>query len=214
MPLKCVISVFQWEPEKPAYQLAVVPWQGPFHISFNAQQNVITIYRFFFEPLYRAIFGNRKVLAKKPKPYRISTLITATFGGWLLVRDVVLNQFGTAYKNTEFVVLQHVLEEIVPLVFFFYPVVFWGGNYDEYQSALCRAAVMFIIHCRRHYDKATLCQISDMAYHETNVPTISLVERTILSSLTEKKVETFHSLLRRYMYIGKNCFVKKKFLQI
>ncbi|XP_032235021.1 uncharacterized protein LOC5510080 [Nematostella vectensis] len=57
--------------------------------------------------------------------------------------------------------------------------------------------MMFVIHCRRHYDQATLAQLSDMLYHKHQMPALARVEGTILSALTEKKVETFHSLLRR-----------------
>lgn len=188
----------QWQPDvNPRFQLSIIPWQGPFHVSFNAQQNVVTIYRFLFEPMYKFIFGQRKKLAKKPKPWRISTLLTACFGGWLLIRQSVLNQFGSSYKSTEFIILMHILEEIVPLVFYFYPVIFRKGNYQEYKDALIRMEIMFIIHCRRHYDKATLAQLSDLRHHEINIPQLVNVEKESLNYLTEKKVEIFHSILRR-----------------
>lgn len=176
--------------------MSVVPWQGPFHVSFNAQQNVVVIYRCLFEPLYKAIFGERKKLAKKPKPYRISTLITACFGGWQMIRETVLQHFGQRYKDLQYAMLLHLLDEVVPLVFYFYTVVFRGGNYDFYKSALHRMAVLFIIHCRRHYDKATLCQLSDMLHNENN-QAMHDVQRSFLNILTEKKVEIFHSVLRR-----------------
>lgn len=193
------VVFLQWQPNiNPTSQLSIIPWQGPFHVSFNAQQNVITIYRFLFEPMYKAIFGQRKVLAKKPKPYRISTLLTACFGGWLLIRESVIAHFGSSYKSTEFLILIHILEEIVPLVFYFYPVIFRKGNYQEYKDSLVRMAIMFIIHCRRHYDKATIAQLSDLKHYETNIPLLEQVQKEALNSLTEKKVEVFHSILRRY----------------
>lgn len=188
----------QWKAQdNPRFQLSIIPWQGPFHVSFNAQQNVVTIYRFLFEPMYKFIFGQRKKLAKKPKPWRISTLLTACFGGWLQIRETVMDQFGSYYKSTEFLMLMHILDEIVPLVFYFYPVVFRKGNYQEYKDALTRMAIMFIIHCRRHYDKATLAQLSDLRHQELNIPGLVNNEKDSLNSLTEKKVEIFHSVLRR-----------------
>lgn len=93
----------------------------------------------------------------------------------------------------------HILEEIVPLVFYFYPVIFRKGNYQEYKDALIRMAIMFIIHCRQHYDKATLAQLSDLRHQEINIPQLVNVEKESLNSLTEKKVEIFHSILRRYI---------------
>ena len=154
------------------------------------------MYRFFFEPLYKAIFGQRKILAKKPKPFRISTLITSCFGGWLIVRDTILSHFGPKYKSTEYVAMVHILDEVVPLVFHFYPVIFRSGDYAMYKSSLIRLAMLFLVHHRRHYDKATLAQISDMLHHEHAVPALFDTERTALNGLTEKKVEVFHSLLR------------------
>ena len=179
----------------PSHLISLVPWQGPFHISFNAQQNVVKMYRFLFEPLYKAIFGQRKVLAKKLKPFRITTLITACFGGWLLIRNTVLQHFGEHYKSTEYTLLLYVMDEVVPLLFHFYPVIFRSGNYESYKEALVRVAVLFIIHRRRHYDKATLCQLSDMIHLE-NLASFHNVQRST-NVLTEKKVEIFHSLLRR-----------------
>lgn len=180
----------------PNHLMSLVPWQGPFHISFNAQQNVVKMYRFLFEPLYKSIFGQRKVLAKKPKPFRISTLITACFGGWLLIRNTVLQHFGVKYKCVEYNMLVFILEEVVPLVYHFYPVILRGGDYQCYKKALYRMAVLFIIHRRRHYDKATLCQLSDMIYHDS-INLMNNVHKTTVNIFTEKKVEIFHSILRR-----------------
>ena len=147
--------------------------------------------------MYKFIFGQQKKLAKKKKPWRISTLLTACFGGWLLIRQTVINQFGKSYKSTEFLILMHILEEVIPLVFYFYPVIFRKGFYKEYKNTLIRMAIMFIIHRRRHYDKATLAQLSDLRHQETNIPEMFNAEKECLNSLTEKKVEIFHSVLRR-----------------
>jgi len=56
---------------------------------------------------------------------------------------------------------------------------------------------MFIIHCRRHYDKATIAQLSDMQHQEVTIPLLHNIEKLTLNSLSEKKVEIFHSVLRR-----------------
>lgn len=156
------------------------------------------MYHFVFEPLYKSVFGQRKVLAKKPKPWRISTLLTACFGGWLLIKDTVMSHFGNECRNTEYIFLVHLLDEIVPLVYYFYPVIIRKGDYDKYVDAMARLSIMFIIHCRRHYDKATLAQLSDLIHHKTSIPLLHQLEREALNCLTEEKVEIFHSLLRRY----------------
>ena len=130
------------ENENPLLQ-SEVPWQGPFHVSYNAQQNIVTLNHAFFEQLYNAVFGPKKPLAKKPKPYRISTLITMAFGGWTVVRDVVLEKFQNC-KDTQYVYLLNLLDELVPLAYYFYPVIFRSGNFDLYMEFLQHFALMFI----------------------------------------------------------------------
>lgn len=157
-------------------------------------------FRCFFEKLYKSLFGARKVLAKKPRPYRISTLIITAFGGWLHVKDAVLPAFGQC-KDPEFVFLVFLLDELVPLVFFFYSVIFRGGDHNKWLEAMMRLALMFIIQRRRHYDKATLCQLSDLVHHKSlAMPHFSEIFEQALNELTEKKVEVFHSILRRYKH--------------
>ncbi|KXJ13792.1 Retrovirus-related Pol polyprotein from transposon 297 [Exaiptasia diaphana] len=68
---------------------------------------------------------------------------------------------------------------------------FIKGCYKEYKDALIRMAIMFIIHRRRHYDKATLAQLSELGHHETNIPGMFNAEKEYLNSQTEKKVEIF-----------------------
>ena len=177
--------------------LSEVPWQGPFHVSYNAQQNIVILNHAFFEQLYKAVFGPKKPLAKKPKPYRISTLITMAFGGWMVVRDVVLEKFDNC-KDTEYIYLLNLLDELVPLAFYFYPVIFRSGNFDLHMEFLQHFALMFICQRGRHYDKATLSQISDILFHQKEVPSLHALSKDHLNILSEKKVEIMHSLLRRY----------------
>jgi len=61
-----------------------------------------------------------------------------------------------------------------------------------------RLALMFVIQRRRHYDKATLCQLSDLVHQKSlAIPNLLEILKHSLNELTEKKVEVFHSLLRR-----------------
>jgi len=115
-----------------------------------------------------------------------------------MIRNTILGHFGNRYKNTEYAALIYLLDEVVPLVFYFYPVIFRASNYEMYKTCLARVALVFIIHCRRHYDKATLAQISDILYHELVSPDLKDVTNAGLNVFTEKKVEVFHSVLRRY----------------
>ncbi|KAL9961091.1 hypothetical protein ACROYT_G029973 [Oculina patagonica] len=128
----------------PYFLLSIVPWQGPFHIYLNAQEDVVTNFRCFFEELHKYLFGQRKVLPKKPKPYRISTLISAAFGGWLMIKTTVLTAFGQC-KDPEYVMLIFLLDELVPLVFYFYSVIFRGGDQAKWLHAMVRLSLMFIV---------------------------------------------------------------------
>ena len=56
---------------------------------------------------------------------------------------------------------------------------------------------IFISWQRRHYNKSTLSLLSDMAYQKTFHPAYYQVKLKWLSIFTEKKVEIFHSLLRK-----------------
>ncbi|KAM7427560.1 hypothetical protein ABFA07_021324 [Porites harrisoni] len=189
--------ICQWKPDvDPDRVLSVVPWQGPFHICLNSQEDVVANFRCFFEKLYKHLFSQRKVLPSKPKPHRISTLITTAFGGWLTVKTAVLPAFGQC-KDPEYVLLVFLLDELVPLVFYFYSVIFRGGDQRKWVDAMIRLALMFIIQRRRHYDKAILCQLSDLVHQQEAIPNFQELLEQWLNELTEKEVEVFHSLLRR-----------------
>ena len=96
--------------------------------------------------------------AQKPKPHQISTLTTPAFGGWLIIPDAVIQQFGQTCKDTECVLLFHLLDEVLPLVFYFYCTVSRGGDFDMWLAATFQMALVFITFKRKNYDKATLCQ--------------------------------------------------------
>ena len=74
---------------------------------------------------------------------------------------------------------------------------FRGGDFDHWLEAPLRVSLMFITFRRRNYDKATLCQLSDVIHHLKENAEVSSTIREFLQTLTEKKVEIFHSVLRR-----------------
>ena len=125
--------------------------------------------------------------------FRLSSL-QHLVDGWL--KTAVLPEFGQC-KDPEYVLLVFLLDELVPLVFYFYSVIFRGGDQRKWVDAMIRLALMFIIQRRRHYDKATLCQLSDLVHQQEAIPNFQELLEQWLNELTEKKVEVFHSLLRR-----------------
>ena len=96
----------------------IVPEQGPFHVYLNATEDVILIFKFFFNEMYKFVFGG--ILPEKPKPFRCSLCITAAVLGWILVRDKVLPKFGLC-KSHEFACILYLLDHVVPLVIFSLP---------------------------------------------------------------------------------------------
>ena len=84
---------------------------------FKFIEDVVLIFKFFFDGLYNFVVGG--ILPQKPKPFRCSLCITAAFLGWVLIRDKVLPKFGLC-KSHEFTSVLYLLDHVVPLVFFHY----------------------------------------------------------------------------------------------
>ena len=125
----------------------------------------------------------------------MTTLLAALFGGWLIVREDVLCLFGVC-KNIEFLALRHLLDELTPLVFYFYVTIHRGSRYELWQESILRMAVVFIVQQRHNYNKAMLSVISGHIHHETVAPGWKSTFSSYMNVFSEKKVETFHSLLR------------------
>ena len=64
------------------------------------------------------------------------TLTTVAFGAWSIVRDQVLRLFGPLYKDPEYMLLLHLFDELLPLLFFLYNTVFQGGDFDHWLEVL------------------------------------------------------------------------------
>ena len=126
--------------------LSMVPKQGPFHVTLNVQEDNVQIYHFVLSQVYRETFGSE--LPHKPKPFRINLLLNAIFLGWLQLRTKVqtkvLQKFQLC-KDIEFACILHLLDEVIPLSFFHYPVIFRSGNLSSYVPVMLRFALLFII---------------------------------------------------------------------
>lgn len=101
---------------------------------------------------------------------------------------MILEQFGNC-KDQQYVMLLHFLDEISCIDFFLYTVIFRGGEFDTWLHALFRVAMVFIIFNRRNYNKATLCQLSDLLFHLTDNPDMANNFQNHLEVFTEKKIE-------------------------
>lgn len=65
-------------------------------------------------------------------------------------------------------------------------------------AATFRMALVFITFTRKNYNKATLCQLSDILYNAAENEHLVDNIKQQLNAFTEKKVEVFHSVLRRF----------------
>ena len=52
---------------------SVIPEQGQFHVSLNAAEDAVTIFKHFFEKLFMTVFGTD--LPHKPRPYKVTPLL-------------------------------------------------------------------------------------------------------------------------------------------
>ena len=85
--------IYYNNPSVPSALKNVVPFTGPLYITLNARECVLLNLYQVFADLYSFLFGKKAKLAKKPKQWRISLLLEVIYGGWTLVRDIVLPVF-------------------------------------------------------------------------------------------------------------------------
>lgn len=138
----------QWTDDQPAFIRQLKPQQGPLHVLLNSQEDLVKVHHALFSELYTACFGQHAKLAKKPKPFRISSLVAIAFGGWLQVREMVIEALRPIQKDPEVQALLYLLEELVPLVITYDNVNFRGGQYNRWKEATTRLGSMFIVQKR------------------------------------------------------------------
>ena len=174
----------------------VVPLIGPLHISLNARECVLLNFHQVFADLYSFLFGRKAKLAKKPKPWRISLLLEVMYGGWTLVRDMIMSVFCKC-KDVQFLTLVNLLDNYIPLVLSIYSIIFKCNKYDLFFKSLLNIWVMFVLFRRRHYNKALLIMLSTFLHWQGNAPSMFETIREHLAAFDEYPVENFHSVLRR-----------------
>jgi hypothetical protein len=59
----------------PEQILHIVPMIGPLHVSLNSRETVFLLNYQFVDKFFHEVFGHRKILAKKPKAYKINLLL-------------------------------------------------------------------------------------------------------------------------------------------
>jgi hypothetical protein len=119
----------------PSFITAFLPIMGPLHVSLNGRELVFKENSFLFNDIYKGLFGNRKDLGKKPRPWRIDLILHIMRMAWLDIDDIVYSKFGRTCKNIEFLYLTDLLSNLIPLVLDVYAVHHREGNWLAYEEA-------------------------------------------------------------------------------
>lgn len=75
-------------------------------------------------------------------------------------------------------------------MFYFYYTVFRGGDFDKWLTATLRTVLVFLTFKWKNYDKATLCQLSDVLYHCTENQALANNIKMDLNAFTENEVNS------------------------
>ena len=176
--------------------LRIVPMIGSLHVSLNICETVFLANYKFFDKLFHEVFGHRKVLAKKPKPYKISLILELASQDWSRVHLIVLQKFEQS-KDPEVQYLINLLDNILPLILDFYPIIFRSESWKVYKEAMFRIWTIFFQYNRKHYNKLPLAFLSDAFYWSSTNHPISQVLSDFLHVFNDYYVKNFHSSLRR-----------------
>ena len=139
----------------------------------------------------------KKLLADKPKPWRIQFLLEVIYGGWTMVTTVVKTVFSRV-TDVQYGVLLNLFDNYVPLALCSYSVLFKLNRFDDYFSSIFRLWIMFFCFHRKNYNKAPLFWLSNIPYWKTNgSKDVSNFFCSNLSVIDEYFVEFVHSMARK-----------------
>ncbi len=189
---RLVLSKKEHSTRKCHLKQSVIPEQGQFHMSLNALQNIVIIFKYFvnFITLYLdRIFQTSQEHTKwqhvklLPFPGGFKSA-TESYKSLAFVKNTNLCQLST-YLN---MCCHHS----------FSIQCFRSRDHLEYENVMTQMAVLFICWARRQYNKLTFSFLSDMEYQKVFLPGYWLKKLEYICLITEKKVETFNSILREH----------------
>jgi hypothetical protein len=167
------------------------------HVSLNTRESCFLVFHPFFNELYKEVFGKKRSLAAKPKPWRINLLLYLAHGGWDIVKPYVTARFGQS-KDIGYRTFIDLLDNLVPATLDIYTVLFRGNNFDQYTETIFRLWTVMRRFGRKNYDKVMLAFISDIQYWISIQHPIINALKSQLHIFDEYPVENFHSLVRRH----------------
>jgi hypothetical protein len=188
----------------PAGINSFIPILGPLHVSLNSREHVLIVYYTFFQKLFHSVFGKRKVLAKKPKPWRINLLLDLAYNGWCKIRDTIITKFGSTCKDIEYRMVIDLLDNVIPSTLDVYSILFRSGSFNEYIETIFRIWTFALRWKRHNYNKAPLAFLSDIFYwQDTNHPFAEAV-KLFLVNFNDYYVENMHSKIRAHTPVNSN----------
>ncbi len=147
--------------------------------------------------MYKYIFGERRPLAQKPKPWRINLLLEVSRSAWQEILMSVKIKFRPLCKDAEYLALKDLLDNLISLILDVYAVFFRSGDFNVYLESCFRVWVVFLKFYRKNYTKAPLIFLSDIFYWELNKHPILNTIVAELPKFSDSTVEIFHSFLCR-----------------
>lgn len=88
------------------------------------------------------------------------------------------------------------MDNIIPLVLDFYPIIFRSGHWEAYEEAMLRIWSIFFRYRRKNYNKLPLAFLSDVFYWENTKHPIAETLKTSFHIVNDYYVENFHSSIR------------------
>ncbi|POG82161.1 hypothetical protein GLOIN_2v1867591 [Rhizophagus irregularis DAOM 181602=DAOM 197198] len=130
------------------------------------------------------VFGKKRNLAAKPKPWKINLLLYLANTEWNLVKDLIFLRF-TQSKNVGYRTFIDLLDNLIPSTLDVYSNLFRGNHFEEYLETIFRLWTVML---------RSQPFISDIQYWRNYQHPIINLLKTELRILDEYPVENFHSL--------------------
>ena len=101
----------------------------PLHVSLNSHETVVLLFYDFFNSAYKYIFGTKKKLTNKPRPWRINLLLQLISDAWKNIAPYVKKKIEpSCSRDVEYLTLKALLDDTILLVLNIYIIIFRSGN--------------------------------------------------------------------------------------